>query len=125
MIERAVIIAEGKEIGVSDLPELAQQSTAAPPTPAAAANGDQLTLAEMERLAILQALERTNGNKRAAADLLGLYGPTLYGKLRKYKLGGAQRRRSRQEQPCHAAKRRETDRSGTASGTSRGTDGLM
>jgi transposase len=47
----------------------------------------QLTLAEIERQAILQTLERTNGNKRAAASILGVYRPTLYGKLRKYKLG--------------------------------------
>jgi transposase len=44
-------------------------------------------LAEIERQAILQTLERTNGNKRAAASILGVYRPTLYGKLRKYKLG--------------------------------------
>jgi transposase len=47
----------------------------------------QLTLAEIERQAIVQTLERTNGNKRAAASILGVYRPTLYGKLRKYKLG--------------------------------------
>ena len=52
-----------------------------------AADHGQLTLAEIERQAILQTLERTNGNKRAAASILGVYRPTLYGKLRKYKLG--------------------------------------
>lgn len=52
------------------------------------ANVAQFTLAEIERLAILQALECTSGNKRAAADILGIYRPTLYGKLRKHKLGG-------------------------------------
>jgi hypothetical protein len=46
-----------------------------------------MTLAEIERQAILRTLERTNGNKRAAASILGVYRPTLYGKLRKYKLG--------------------------------------
>jgi DNA-binding NtrC family response regulator len=90
VIERAVIVTEGREIGVADLPNLMAASSAAPlPAPASASadQGDQLTLAEMERLAIMQALDRTKGNKRAAADLLGLYRPTLYGKLRKYKLG--------------------------------------
>ena len=47
----------------------------------------KISLAEIERQAILQTLERTNGNKRAAASILGVYRPTLYGKLRKYKLG--------------------------------------
>jgi transcriptional regulator of acetoin/glycerol metabolism len=43
-----------------------------------------LPLAELERLAIVRALEQTRGNKRAAAALLGIYRPTLYSKLRKY-----------------------------------------
>jgi len=29
----------------------------------------------------------TRGNKRAAAEILGVYRPTLYSKLRKYQLG--------------------------------------
>ena len=40
------------------------------------------------RLAIIQTLERTRGNKRAAASILGVYRPTLYSKLRKYKIAG-------------------------------------
>jgi DNA-binding NtrC family response regulator len=48
----------------------------------------QSTLAEIERLAIVQTLERTHGNKRAAASILGVYRPTLYGKIRKHKLDG-------------------------------------
>ena len=86
VIERAVIVAEGFEIGVSDLPDLVSPSSAAAPA-LSDASGEPLTLAEMERLAIVQALERTKGNKRAAADLLGVYRPTLYGKLRKHRLG--------------------------------------
>jgi hypothetical protein len=44
------------------------------------------TLAEIEKLAILQTLERTSWNKRKAAHILGVYRPTLYSKLRKYHL---------------------------------------
>ena len=44
------------------------------------------TLAEIERMAILQALERTNWNKQEAAAQLGLYRPTLYSKMRKHKI---------------------------------------
>jgi DNA-binding NtrC family response regulator len=44
------------------------------------------TLAEIEKLAILQTLERTSWNKRKAAHILGVYRPTLYSKLRKYQL---------------------------------------
>jgi transcriptional regulator with PAS, ATPase and Fis domain len=84
VIERAVIVAEGPEIRVEDLPDILDQPH---PEPAVAAEQGQLTLAEIERQAILRTLERTNGNKRAAASILGVYRPTLYGKLRKYKLG--------------------------------------
>ena len=46
------------------------------------------TLEEIERMAILRTLERTQWNKRAAATILGVYRPTLYSKLRKYKIVG-------------------------------------
>jgi transcriptional regulator of acetoin/glycerol metabolism len=35
------------------------------------------TLAEIEKMAILQTLQRTNWNKQEAAQILGLYRPTL------------------------------------------------
>jgi DNA-binding NtrC family response regulator len=85
VIERAVIVAEGAEIQTADLPDILEQPV--PGQQAPSADHAQLTLAEIERQAILQTLERTNGNKRAAASILGVYRPTLYGKLRKYKLG--------------------------------------
>jgi DNA-binding NtrC family response regulator len=44
------------------------------------------TLAEIERMTIVQALERTNWNKQEAAAQLGLYRPTLYSKMRKHKI---------------------------------------
>jgi transcriptional regulator with PAS, ATPase and Fis domain len=86
VIERAVIVAEGSDIQTGDLPDMLEQPAAAAGQPAPADDGE-LTLAEIERQAILRTLERTNGNKRAAASILGVYRPTLYGKLRKYKLG--------------------------------------
>jgi transcriptional regulator with PAS, ATPase and Fis domain len=84
VIERAVIVAEAPEIRLNDLPDILEQPSAAQ---VPAAEQGQMTLAEIERQAILRTLERTNGNKRAAASILGVYRPTLYGKLRKYKLG--------------------------------------
>jgi len=44
------------------------------------------TLAEIERMAIVQTLMRTNWNKQEAAQQLGLYRPTLYSKMRKHKI---------------------------------------
>ena len=82
-IERAVLVAKGSEITPADLPE---------PLRADAGPGGDIvlpphrTLAEIERMAILQALERTNWNKQEAAAQLGLYRPTLYSKMRKHKI---------------------------------------
>ena len=44
------------------------------------------TLEDVERAAIVRTLAYTRGNKRAAADILGVYRPTLYAKMRKYGL---------------------------------------
>ena len=83
-IERAVIVAKGPVLQTEDLPSSLVQSTPAwDPLETMPAN---VTLEEIERLAILRTLERTRWNKRATASILGLYRPTLYSKLRKYNL---------------------------------------
>jgi DNA-binding NtrC family response regulator len=67
---------------------LVARSDAMPPTAAGTFTiPPHHTLAEIEKLAILQTLERTRWNKRKAANILGVYRPTLYSKLRKYHLG--------------------------------------
>jgi transcriptional regulator with PAS, ATPase and Fis domain len=82
-IERAVLVAKGPELMPSDLPEsvrdegAASQEFSVPP---------HHTLAEIERMAILQTLQRTNWNKQEAAHILGLYRPTLYSKMRKHEI---------------------------------------
>jgi DNA-binding NtrC family response regulator len=43
-----------------------------------------LSLAENEKQTILRALIETHGNKKRAAEMLGIQRPTLYGKLRQY-----------------------------------------
>ena len=43
-------------------------------------------MAEIERLAIEAALKETRGNRRKAAELLGIGERTLYRKLREYAL---------------------------------------
>ena len=54
------------------------------------------TIAEIEKMAILQTLQRTNWNKQEAAQILGLYRPTLYSKMKKHHIrdARAERRRS-------------------------------
>jgi two-component system response regulator HydG len=83
VIERGVLVTKGNEIGVNDLPEsLRTENTTAnefviPP---------HRTLAEIEKMAILQTLQRTNWNKQEAAQILGLYRPTLYSKMKKHEI---------------------------------------
>lgn len=85
VIERAVIVAEGQQVTVDDLPPEVRDSDRFP-----AQSGFVIpphhTLEEIEKLAILETLERTRWNKRKAASILGVYRPTLYNKLKKYKL---------------------------------------
>jgi len=78
-IEHAVLVARGREITVSDLPETTQggQAVVAKAVPTG-------SLEEIERASILRALESTGWNKQAAAALLGLRRPTLYSKMRKH-----------------------------------------
>jgi DNA-binding NtrC family response regulator len=45
-----------------------------------------MTLEEIERNVIYQTLQRTKGNKQAAANALGIYRPRLYSKIKKYNL---------------------------------------
>ena len=54
------------------------------------------TLAEIEKAAIVQTLQRTNWNKQEAAQILGLYRPTLYSKMKKHDI--KEQRAQQQEQ---------------------------
>ena len=50
--------------------------------------GGGMTMDEIERLAILSALEKTGGNRTQAAELLGIGLRTLQRKLKEYRLAG-------------------------------------
>jgi transcriptional regulator of acetoin/glycerol metabolism len=47
-------------------------------------------------MAILQTLQRTNWNKQEAAQILGLYRPTLYSKMKKHDIRDAGKSRGAQ-----------------------------
>src|SRR5919107_1341293 len=83
VIERGVLVAKGSEIGVNDLPESLRTETS---TAAEFVIPPHRTLAEIEKMAILQTLQRTNWNKQEAAQILGLYRPTLYSKMKKHEI---------------------------------------
>jgi len=84
-IEYAVVLARQDSIGVKELPAeiqlptvLQQAERGVPPR-----TGVQ-SLDDVERNTILQALAECHGNKKKAAELLGIQRPTLYNKMRRY-----------------------------------------
>ena len=88
-LERAVLVAHGRELTVGDLPESLQHGPASGESggggiaPSEVPSG---SLEEIERASILKALDSTRWNKQAAAALLGLRRPTLYSKMRKHNI---------------------------------------
>jgi DNA-binding NtrC family response regulator len=79
-VERAVALGSGPLLHVADLPSNLQYSAAErmPQT------DEVLPLDELERRAILRALQEAGGDKLAAARLLGIGKTTLYRKLKQY-----------------------------------------
>jgi DNA-binding NtrC family response regulator len=108
VIERAVVLTQGSMITRRNLPHEVVHSTPYDPTastshpapgftmsevsePQAPArlltDSQSLNLAEREKAALMAALDQCNGNKKKAAELLGIHRPTLYTKLKKFGLG--------------------------------------
>jgi DNA-binding NtrC family response regulator len=87
VIESSVVFSQGEEITPADLPvEVRESSTlAAPGAPVQASAGEPRTMADIERQAILETLDRTAGHRAKAADLLGIGLRTLQRKLKEYK----------------------------------------
>jgi DNA-binding NtrC family response regulator len=80
-VRRACLLARGPEVRPEDLPP-----PEAPGVPVAAPSR---TLAEVEKLCILEALREVGGNKTAAAQRLGVTTRTLLNKLTRYRQAGA------------------------------------
>ncbi len=80
VVERAVVMARGEDIGLADLPSsLARVGDASgtPPIPGS-------TLADLERYAILQTLESVAGSTSRAAEILGMSVRKIQYKLHAY-----------------------------------------
>lgn len=84
-IEYAVVLARQGLIDVKELPAEIQLPTALQQSELGALprSGVQ-SLDDVERNAILQALAECRGNKKKAAELLGIQRPTLYNKMKRY-----------------------------------------
>jgi len=86
VLERAVLLAKGNKIEPVDLPF---DNGSAPEGTAGGSAWEvppNMTLEDIEKLVIEKTLQRTGGNKQAAANLLGIYRPRLYSKIRKYNI---------------------------------------
>jgi DNA-binding NtrC family response regulator len=99
LVESLVVLTPGSEIRVDDLPP--EIRTVAADGPSAAGRGVPpaelamklgstagLTMDEIERRAIEDALDRTGGNRTQAADMLGIGLRTLQRKLKEYRAAG-------------------------------------
>ena len=85
-LEYAVVLARQNLIGVKELPAEVQLPTVLQQSERGGSTSRQgaQTLDDMERNAILQALAQSHGNKKRAAQLLGIQRPTLYNKMKRY-----------------------------------------
>ncbi|MFN0084049.1 MAG: sigma 54-interacting transcriptional regulator [Blastocatellia bacterium] len=83
-IERAVAFSQGAVITPEALPERIR-STGGVAAVIARASEKTLSMREVEREYILEMLRRTDGNKKRAAELLGMDRKTLYRKLDEYR----------------------------------------
>jgi DNA-binding NtrC family response regulator len=79
-VERAVALGSGPILHIADLPSNLQQGS----SEKLLESNELTTLEEMERRFIIRALRETNGDKLAAARLLGIGKTTLYRKLKQY-----------------------------------------
>jgi DNA-binding NtrC family response regulator len=86
-MEYAVVLARNEQIGVKELPAEVQLPVAlqqAGTQVNGGSHGGVQSLDDLERNAILQALAQSHGNKKKAAQLLGIQRPTLYNKMKRY-----------------------------------------
>ena len=89
VIERAVVLSSGPEIGVDLLPDsLKQQGLKIAPEVSLLEGGFSFyeTMEQFEREIIVEGLKRVNGVQRRAAELLGLKATTLNEKIKRLKI---------------------------------------
>jgi two-component system response regulator HydG len=85
-LERACALSSNEALQVSDLPTALHNARAATPVAGGPPAASILPMAELEKQAILAAIQQVNGDKLMAARLLGIGKTTLYRKLKEYSL---------------------------------------
>jgi DNA-binding NtrC family response regulator len=84
-IERGLITCEGTLVTAAHLAiPLPSEQVTSPRPPEAVRPAASMALDELERKAIIDALQRTHGHKARAAALLGLTRFQLYSRLKRY-----------------------------------------
>lgn len=83
IMERTYILAEGKYVEASDLPDLVVEEKV---EEVVVETFSEMTLHDLERKHICKTLEHLDGNKTRAAKVLGITVKTLYNKLHSYGL---------------------------------------
>jgi len=99
-IERIVVLTQGREVGVNDLPSFLQHQPASLEAIRLDLPSTGISLTRLEKDMLLRGLEKTNWNQSQAARYLGLSRKTLIYRMRKFGLAG------------HKHCTRERDRSG-------------
>jgi two-component system NtrC family response regulator len=87
-IERIVVLTQGREVGVNDLPAFLQQQPASLEAIRLDLPSTGISLSRLEKDVLLRALEKTNWNQSQAARYLGLSRKTLIYRMRKFGLTG-------------------------------------
>ena len=83
-LESMMVLAEGEQLTERDLPERIADTAQAIPNPKELPSN--ITMEELEKLAITKALDQCAGNRTHAANRLGISVRTLQRKLRQYEL---------------------------------------
>jgi DNA-binding NtrC family response regulator len=84
-MEYAVVLARNDKISVKELPaEVQLPAVLQQQQLERSSNGGVQNLDDLERNAIIQALAQCHGNKKKAAQVLGIQRPTLYNKMKRY-----------------------------------------
>lgn len=83
-MEYAVVLARQNKISVKELPAEVQLPAVLQQQTGRGNNGGVQNLDDMEREAIIAALAQCHGNKKKAAQVLGIQRPTLYNKMKRY-----------------------------------------
>jgi two-component system NtrC family response regulator len=88
IIERTVLLTQGREVGVNDLPSFLQHQPASLEEIRLDLPSTGISLSRLEKDVLLHALEKTSWNQSQAARYLGLSRKTLIYRMRKFGLTG-------------------------------------